>query len=131
MPSNLRATNWETTDATGFQFTTQFVNGNYTNFVTIDPDGTRYTGFGGIPGPLDRDPRLGSTVPSLIEDTNGNEISVATATENGIPDVVTSWTDSMGRSIPSPAASDLTSCPTTPILPTTAWIWALAHAPNG
>src|SRR5579863_1098322 len=69
--------------------------------------------------------------PSLIEDTNGNEISVATATENGIPDVVTSWTDSMGRSIPSPAASDLTSCPTTPILPTTAWIWALAHAPNG
>ena len=104
--------NYRATDASGWM-----VNSTAQNFVpgTITaPDGTRYS-------------INGSGQQSMVEDTNGNQI-----TTNSSP----GWTDSLGRSIPVPptptsgVAGNLSSCPSGLLTVVTAYAWNVP-APSG
>ena len=74
--------NWVSLDATGYQF-------NPSSKVVVDRDGIQYS-YGGT---------TAGQIPTQIQDSNGNFIS-ATVSSN----VVTGWTDTLGRSIPIPPA---------------------------
>jgi len=81
-------TTWQAVDASGYRLDTApgALPGSSWYYVT-GPDGTRYS-FGGA-----------NSSTSVVEDTNGNQIVIS-----GPPGFQNSWTDTMGRYIPSQPA---------------------------
>ena len=64
---------------------------------------------------------IGCEAP-LREDTNGNEITFSSST---------GWTDTLGRSIPNPATTSTSACPTGPLQVTSATLWNLPGLAGG
>lgn len=102
--------NYRATDASGW-----LVNSTAQNFIpgtVTDPDGTRYS--------------ISNSGVSLVEDTNGNQITTNS----------TGWTDTLGRAIPVPpsptggVAGNLSNCPTGALPVATAYAWNVP-APSG
>jgi RHS repeat-associated protein len=137
---------WRSLDGSGYLLTWD----TSCNPTLTDADGTRfsflYANSAVIPG-INQESNLYATAggsygwspaPTKIEDTNGNEITATYTSGSGpSPDVISGWTDSLGRSISppssdSPTASDPYPCPTVSGQPTvsSSWLWPFL-GPNG
>ena len=116
--------NWESEDTSGFQMDGYDWQGMSTPPVLIDANGTEYNQpfapalfpypVGGL--------AVTNYVPTLVEDTNGNEITYSSSA---------GWTDTMNRKIPLPVSANTSVCPQSPLVPTAAYTWSLPGVNGG
>ena len=109
----LTVTSWESNDTSGFQMDGFTLNATNNPPLLIDASGTRYSQTytpSSFPGPVGGE-SAPNYVPTLVEDTNGNEITYSQTA---------GWTDTMGRPIPIPVSASTSLCPQTPLVPSSA-----------
>ena len=120
----ISVSNWESDDTSGLQMGGFDLQASNTPPLLIDANGTRYSQTYSpsyFPGPVGGQSYL-NYVPTLVEDSNGNEISYSQTA---------GWTDTMGRQIPMPVSAIASVCPQTPLIPYAAYTWSLPGVNGG
>jgi RHS repeat-associated protein len=120
----ITVSNWESDDTSGLQLGGFDLQAGNNPPLLIDANGTRYSQTytpSLFPAPVGQVNTL-NYVPTLVEDSNGNEISYSQTA---------GWTDTMGRSIPLPVSVSTSICPQTPLVPVSAYTWNLPGVSAG
>jgi RHS repeat-associated protein len=117
-------TTWKSTDLRGFQLSNFTENEFGTDTLLTDRNGISYEGNSAFP-PGNLLPLFSYAIftnpPGQMEDANGNEITYQPYGSGLSPGI--GWTDTVGRNIPLPVSTSASSCPQTPLVPDSAFLW--------